>query len=204
MSRNNICTKLPISQTFRSYQEIKLKKKKLNCVALSASELYRPSDRHLSAKLMPTLADRRSAKRIPTAVNLGFLDTEPLLFHWISYSLYSRGWVDPVPDPVLLRKSFNAGNRIWICSQELWPLDHRCEIGSSESHPLPVTTRKQEIERMLRPLVSSLWLGSTSLKYDGTSTSDLHSVEGGGATYDIYVNGAITVKRTFRSLGYSI
>jgi hypothetical protein len=25
--------------------------------------------------------------------------------------LYSRGWVDPVPDPLLLRKSSSAGNR---------------------------------------------------------------------------------------------
>jgi hypothetical protein len=36
--------------------------------------------------------------------------------------------VDPVPDPLLLRKSDSAGNRtrdLWICSQELWPLDHR-------------------------------------------------------------------------------
>jgi hypothetical protein len=36
--------------------------------------------------------------------------------------------VDAVPDPLLLRKSGNAGNRtrdLWICSQELWPLDHR-------------------------------------------------------------------------------
>jgi hypothetical protein len=36
--------------------------------------------------------------------------------------------VDPVPDPLLLRKSGRAGNRtrdLWICSQELWPLDHR-------------------------------------------------------------------------------
>jgi hypothetical protein len=35
--------------------------------------------------------------------------------------------VDPVPDPLLLRKSGSAGNRtrvLWICSQELWPLDH--------------------------------------------------------------------------------
>jgi hypothetical protein len=35
--------------------------------------------------------------------------------------------VDPVPDP-FLRKSVSAGNRTrdpWICSQELWPLDHR-------------------------------------------------------------------------------
>jgi hypothetical protein len=31
--------------------------------------------------------------------------------------------VDPVPDPLLLRKSGSAGNRtrdLWICSQELW------------------------------------------------------------------------------------
>jgi hypothetical protein len=36
--------------------------------------------------------------------------------------------VDPVPDPPLLKKSGSAGNRtwdLWICSQELWPLDHR-------------------------------------------------------------------------------
>jgi hypothetical protein len=36
--------------------------------------------------------------------------------------------VDPIPDPILLRKSGSAGNRtrdLWICSQELWPLDHR-------------------------------------------------------------------------------
>jgi hypothetical protein len=42
--------------------------------------------------------------------------------------LYSRGWVDPVPDPLLLRKSCSVGNRtrdLWICSQEFWPLDHR-------------------------------------------------------------------------------
>jgi hypothetical protein len=40
------------------------------------SELYRPSDRRLSAKLVPTLADgvAWSAQRIPTAVNFCFLD----------------------------------------------------------------------------------------------------------------------------------
>jgi hypothetical protein len=35
--------------------------------------------------------------------------------------------VDPVPEPLLLRKSGSAGNRtldLWICSQELLPLDH--------------------------------------------------------------------------------
>jgi hypothetical protein len=36
--------------------------------------------------------------------------------------------VDPVPDPLLLRKSGSAGNQtqdLRICSQKLWPLDHR-------------------------------------------------------------------------------
>jgi hypothetical protein len=40
----------------------------------------------------------------------------------------SRGWVDPVPDPLLLRKSGSDGNRtrdLCSCSQKLWPLDHR-------------------------------------------------------------------------------
>jgi hypothetical protein len=36
--------------------------------------------------------------------------------------------VDPVPDPLLLKNSGSAKNRtrdLWICIQELWPLDHR-------------------------------------------------------------------------------
>jgi hypothetical protein len=36
--------------------------------------------------------------------------------------------MDPIPDPLLLRKSGSPGNRtrdLWICSQELWPLDYR-------------------------------------------------------------------------------
>jgi hypothetical protein len=36
--------------------------------------------------------------------------------------------VDLVPEPLLLRKSVSAGNLtrdLWICSQKLWPLDHR-------------------------------------------------------------------------------
>jgi hypothetical protein len=53
---------------------------------------------------------------------------KPLLFLPSSSSVDLRGWVDPVPDLLLLRKSASAGNQsreLWICSQELWPLDHR-------------------------------------------------------------------------------
>jgi hypothetical protein len=41
--------------------------------------------------------------------------------------------VDPVPDPLLLRKSVSNGNRtqdLLVCSQELWPLDHRSDVPS--------------------------------------------------------------------------
>jgi hypothetical protein len=54
--------------------------------------------------------------------------------------------VDPVPDQLLLRKSGSAGNRtrdLWICSRELWPLDHRggqwdqYQTKIAESFPVP-------------------------------------------------------------------
>jgi hypothetical protein len=82
------------------------------------------------AKLVPTFADGGvawSAQRITTTVNLGFLDRTSYFSIQVAPQLSSRGWVDPVPDP-LLRKSGSAGNRtrnLWICSQELWALDHR-------------------------------------------------------------------------------
>jgi hypothetical protein len=69
-----------------------------------------------------------SAQRIPTAVFSVILDRSRYCFFRVAPQLYSRGWVDPIPDPLLIRKSRSAGNRtreLWICSQELWRLDHR-------------------------------------------------------------------------------
>jgi hypothetical protein len=57
-----------------------------------------------------------------------FSRQELLLFLPSSSQLYSRDWVDSVPDPLLIWKSGGAGNGTrepCICSQELWPLDHR-------------------------------------------------------------------------------
>jgi hypothetical protein len=94
----------------------------------SASELYRPSGRRLLAKLVPAFADRGvtwSAQRIPEAVNQ---DRSRYFSIQVAPQLSSRGWVSPVPDRLLFRKSCSAGNRtqdLWICSQKLWPLDHR-------------------------------------------------------------------------------
>jgi hypothetical protein len=114
------------SSHYPEFSEKKLTKTKLRGF-YSASELYRPSDRRLSAKLIPTFC-AWSAQRIPTAVNLGFLDRSRYFSIQVATQLSSRGWVDPVPDPLLLRKSGSAGNRTWICSQKLWPLDQRRSI----------------------------------------------------------------------------
>jgi hypothetical protein len=91
----------------------------------------RPSDRRLSAKLVPTFAGRGCCMVSATNSHgryLGFLCRIRYFFIQVAPQLSSRGWVDPVPDPLLLRKSGRAGHRtwdLWICSQKLWPLDHR-------------------------------------------------------------------------------
>jgi hypothetical protein len=61
------------------------------------------------------------------AVNFVFLDRSRYFIE-IAPQLSSRGRVDPIPDPLLLRKSGCAGNwtqDLWNCRQELWPLDQR-------------------------------------------------------------------------------
>jgi hypothetical protein len=103
----------------------------------SASELYRQSDRRLSAKLAPNIADRMC--RSVSTVNLyssifAFLDRSRYFFFQVAPQLYSRGWVEPFPDPLFLIKFSSAGNLtrdFWICSQKLWPLDHRGGLLSS-------------------------------------------------------------------------
>jgi hypothetical protein len=68
-----------------------------------------------------------------------------------------KGWVDPVPDPLLLRKSGRARNRtrdLWVCSQELWLLDGRsglqiCHKGNLSS------LKSSKFSPALRPLHST-------------------------------------------------
>jgi hypothetical protein len=72
------------------------------------------SDRRLSAKLVSTFADRGC--RVVSATdhygrNLRFLDRSRYFFFEVAPQLCSRGWVDPVPDPLLLRNSGIAANR---------------------------------------------------------------------------------------------
>jgi hypothetical protein len=98
----------------------------------SVSELYRPSDRRLPVKLVPTFAvrgvSRSQSGGFPTPVISTFWTGDATFSFQVAHQLYLRGWVDPVLDSILPRKSGSAGNRtsgLWICSQKLWPLDHR-------------------------------------------------------------------------------
>jgi hypothetical protein len=80
----------------------------------SVSELYRPSDRRLSAKFVPTFADRWCyvvSVTVPYGRTLVSLDRNRYFFFKVAPHLYSRGWMDPVPDPLLLWISDSAGNR---------------------------------------------------------------------------------------------
>jgi hypothetical protein len=81
----------------------------------------------VSAKFCEKRVSRGKLNGSPRLI-LGFLDRSRYFFFQVAPQLYSQGWVDPVPDPLLLRKSGSAGNRtrdLRICSQKLWPLDHR-------------------------------------------------------------------------------
>jgi hypothetical protein len=80
----------------------------------SASELYRQSDSRLSKKLVSTFADIRYQVVIvtdPYCRILGFLDWSRYFFVQVAPQLYSWGWVEPVPNPLLFRKSGSVGNR---------------------------------------------------------------------------------------------
>jgi hypothetical protein len=125
---------LPIAHRYTDWAiptTIKNKERNKLRVLSPASELYPPSHRRLSTKLVPTFTDRGGGAvsvTDPYCHILGFLDRSHYFFFQVAPQLYSRGWVDPVTDPLRVRKFGSAGNPtriLWICSQELWSLDHR-------------------------------------------------------------------------------
>jgi hypothetical protein len=104
----------------------RIRQKKTYSVAFSPQANYTDRSNAAAGEVMPTFAGR-SAQLISSAVNLSFLDRSRHLFFPVAPQLSSRSRVDPVPDPLFLRKPDSAGNRtwnLWICSQKLW-LDHR-------------------------------------------------------------------------------
>jgi hypothetical protein len=82
--------------------------------------------------LVPTFVDRGLSRGqrgvVTTAVNLSFLDRSRYFSFKVAPQLSWRGWVDPVSDALLLRKSGSAENRtrdLCYYSQKLWLPDHR-------------------------------------------------------------------------------
>jgi hypothetical protein len=67
--------------------------------------------------LVSTFADRGVSRGqcgwTPTAVNLSFVDRSRYFFFQVPPHLSSWGWVDPIPDQLLLGKSGSAGNRTY-------------------------------------------------------------------------------------------
>jgi hypothetical protein len=61
--------------------------------------------------------------------NLDFLDRTRYFFFQVASQLYSRGWVDPVPGPTLLRECGSAG----------------IELGPLDLQPRTLTTRPQRL-----------------------------------------------------------
>jgi hypothetical protein len=55
---------------------------------------------------------------------LGYLDRNRYFFFQVAPQLYSRGWVDPVPDPLLLRKSGSTANRTRTSGSVVKNYDH--------------------------------------------------------------------------------
>jgi hypothetical protein len=85
--------------------------------------------------------------------------------------------VDPVPDPLLLRKSGSAGNRsrdLWICSQELWPLDHQLTSPTSGGRSVGIVRLRTKCHGVLilvlvvETLIRSRWLGYVLLSTTST------------------------------------
>jgi hypothetical protein len=85
--------------------------------------------------VVPTFVDRGVSRcqhgGSPTVVNLSFLDWSRY-FSFKSLLIYRHnGWMDQVSDILLLRISGSDGNRtrdLWVCSQEVWLIDHRSGI----------------------------------------------------------------------------
>jgi hypothetical protein len=101
---------------------------KPNSVTWVRERNVRLSDRRLSAKLEPTFADRGVRATDPYGRILGFLDRSRYFFLSSSSSIIPMRLSRPHSRPTTSQKLWyrrQLNPDLWICSQELWPLDHR-------------------------------------------------------------------------------
>jgi hypothetical protein len=86
------------------------------------------SDRSMSAKIVPSFAARGCHKISVTDLYsciLGFLERSRYFFFQVAPQLYSQGWDDSVPNPLLLRISGSAGNRTQTSGSVTRKSDHQ-------------------------------------------------------------------------------
>jgi hypothetical protein len=131
----------------------------------SASELYRPRQ----AKLVPTFSDRVClvvSMTDPYGSVLGFLDRSRYFFFQVTPQLYSRSWVDPVPDPLLLRKSERriSNPDLWIWLWTLTTIPQRRSTFFNITYIISVRT-SQEAQ-----YISDLYSGTLTTRPQRRST----------------------------------
>jgi hypothetical protein len=103
---------------------------------------------------VPTFADGGCRVVTTTVPHYHILGSRYFFFQ-VAPQLYSRGWVDPVPDPLPLRKSFSAGNR----TQTSGSVARNCYHYTTEAVSLPVQFEMQ-FSSACRKTVQMLWLSS--------------------------------------------
>jgi hypothetical protein len=91
-------------------------KQKKNSVSLSLQANYTDwatatCRRNFLSTFVGRAVSRGQRGGSPTVVNVSFLDRSSYISCKQLFIYPHKGWVDPVPDPLLLRKSGSAGNR---------------------------------------------------------------------------------------------
>jgi hypothetical protein len=139
-------------------------------VALSPQVNYTDSSTATGRRIfVSTIVDRAVSRgqrgRTPTAVNLSFLDRRHCFFFQVFPQLSSRGWVDPVPDPPLLRKFGGPENR----TRDLWP---GYPLRSTPRRPLGIVSMLPKVHRGCseRELQSGGWSHEQIPDLEGVSS----------------------------------
>jgi hypothetical protein len=90
----------------------------------------------------------RGQRNDPYGRIFDFLDRNRYFFFQVSPQLYSRGSVDPVPDPLLLRRSGSAGNRARTSGSVARNSDHwTTEASRQQLWEFPVSLNALDCQR---------------------------------------------------------
>jgi hypothetical protein len=106
----------------------------------------------------------------------------------VAPQLFSRGWVDPVPDPLLLRKSGSAGNGspvLWICR----PQRRSClSLDARIKQSCDTSTVFKIIKRM------AISLHSRNVHLTSIKISRFNSLKNSGNNYTlkVYIQNVLT------------